>query len=95
MKRALLLLLHWGIILNLLGAFLYAGYVLFFVLVPESGGGALFSRAGEVSESGARSAARVLPRGGGGRAHAPSNRKRRRILSQKSQNWVSKTREKA
>ena len=44
-----LLILHWVIILNFLFEIVYAGFMIFFVIVPEGGGsGPLMSRATSV-----------------------------------------------
>ena len=48
MRRTLLLGIHWLIILHLLAEIAYTGYMVFEVLRPESGGGALFSRAQDI-----------------------------------------------
>ena len=45
MKRTLLLTVHWVIILNFIIEIAYAGYMVFTVLRPESGGGPLFEKA--------------------------------------------------
>ncbi len=46
--RPLVLALHWGIIINFLIEIIYAGYMVFTVLAPDSGGGPLFDRALEI-----------------------------------------------
>ena len=45
MKRTTLLILHWIIILNFVIEIAYAGYMVFSVLKPDSGGGPLFEKA--------------------------------------------------
>jgi hypothetical protein len=47
-KRILILCLHWGVILHFLIEICYAGYMVFIVFQPESGGGPLMSRATEI-----------------------------------------------
>ncbi len=46
--RPLILGLHWVIIINFLIEIVYAGYMVFTVLAPDSGGGPLFERALEI-----------------------------------------------
>ena len=45
MKRTLLLTIHWVIILNFVIEIAYAGYMVFSVLRPDTGGGPLFEKA--------------------------------------------------
>ena len=45
MKKWILLLIHWGIILHFLSEIIYAAYLIFVVLQPESGGGPLMEKA--------------------------------------------------
>lgn len=48
-KKVFLLILHWIIILNFAFEIFYGAYQVFYALAPESGGGALFERATEIS----------------------------------------------
>ena len=47
-RKLLLLCLHWGVILHFLIEICYAGYMVFVILKPDSGGGPLMHRALEI-----------------------------------------------
>lgn len=47
-KKRVLLCVHWIIILHFFIEICYAGYMVFFVLQPPSGGGPLLNRATEI-----------------------------------------------